>query len=159
MTLILATALEENGAGKKIVLVELREEMITVLEEGHRPKELIISVSIGFLLVGISLLLSLLILSFCRESTRHPVLSFLFLTLFSLTLSLGAARLAIEIPHQCGIIAILLMAIITITLIFFYAACCCLYCRKVKDNGQIDILPGIIISACISFTAMLLTFE
>jgi len=47
------------------------------------------------------------------------------------------------------------MSVITITLIFFYAAFC-VWCRKIKENGQIDIIPGIIVSACISFTAILI---
>jgi hypothetical protein len=70
-------------------------------------------------------------------------------------MSLGAARIAVEMPERCGIITLIVISVITITLNFFYSACCTC-CRKIKETGQIDILPGIIVSACISFTAILI---
>jgi hypothetical protein len=72
---------------------------------------------------------------------------------FTIMLSIGLGRVLAESVE--GIISAFILSAITVTLLFYVNCCQC--CRRTKGTGEVAIVPGVIISACVSVTTVILS--
>ena len=109
-----------------------------------------ISLKHGFFLLSVALLTNLGLIFGCRQVTQIPLLASFMLITFTLMLSIGLGRLLSETVE--GVIIAFTMTAVTVTLLFYATVCQCY-----KRNGDIAIVPGVIISGCVSIIIMLLS--